>query len=195
MAEGYQSLQVSPATQPTSTGEVKLSAPPMTDIWRSPPAHDYLHAPIIYKSMKASAFRKARVTFSAKWTELYDQAGLVLVRPGTEPKKWVKAGTELEEGKPQISVVAADRWSDWSLQPQTSESLTIEFERKANGDKLESSLWIYAVEANERRPIRKITWMFEEDQEIWIGVYAARPAHGVSDALEVNFEGLTIDSV
>ena len=192
----FQSLNVGQPTMPTESGDLKLTAPPMTDIWRSPPAHDYLAAPIVYKSLKASAFRMARVRVSADWTKLYDQAGLVLVLPGTQPKKWVKAGTEMVDGTPQISVVVADRWADWSMQPQTSESLTVLFERKVKGDGgLETALGVSVVSNDGKvMPIRKVTWMFEEDQEIWIGVYAARPDYESSDALEVNFSDLTIDS-
>ena len=32
----------------------------------------------------------------------------------TKPK-WIKAGIELTVGKPHLSVVAKDRWVDWSL--------------------------------------------------------------------------------
>ncbi|RJE27001.1 hypothetical protein PHISCL_00702 [Aspergillus sclerotialis] len=46
-----------------------------------------------------------------------------------------------------------------------------------------------------RKVIREITWAFAErieDEECWVGVYAAKPADTVSD-LVVTFTGLDIE--
>ncbi|HEX9336913.1 MAG TPA: DUF1349 domain-containing protein [Pseudonocardiaceae bacterium] len=54
------------------------------------------------------------VGFVADFTDLYDQAGL-LVR--IDPSVWVKAGTELTDGMPHVSTVVTHGMSDWSQAP------------------------------------------------------------------------------
>lgn len=55
------------------------------------------------------------VSFVLDYTELYDQAGvLVRVDDGT----WVKAGVEISDGAPQLAaVVTMHGMSDWSMAP------------------------------------------------------------------------------
>lgn len=48
------------------------------------------------------------------FTDLYDQAGLMLVQSGT---RWIKAGIEINDGVPHLSAVVTDDFSDWSLAP------------------------------------------------------------------------------
>lgn len=54
------------------------------------------------------------VTFTADFTGLYDQAG-VLVRSDAE--HWIKAGVEVSDGAPQLGAVVTHGTSDWSLAP------------------------------------------------------------------------------
>lgn len=53
------------------------------------------------------------VSFTLDYDHLYDQAGL-LIRVDAET--WIKAGVEISDGQPQLSVVAGGR-SDWSAAP------------------------------------------------------------------------------
>ena len=113
----------------------------------------------------------------------------------THPR-WVKAGIEINDGKPWISVVARDEWADWSLAstPAGSDSnagktvkATIEFVKHDN------ALLVFVKDGEERRMIREVQWVFLDEQlekPCWIGVYAARPdAKGEAEgALEVHFE-------
>jgi len=46
------------------------------------------------------------------FTELYDQAGLLLYHG---PGQWIKTGIEFNDGIPQLSAVVTDSYSDWSL--------------------------------------------------------------------------------
>ncbi|MCC3381219.1 DUF1349 domain-containing protein [Paenibacillus farraposensis] len=48
----------------------------------------------------------------ASFTELYDQAGILLYQG---PEQWIKAGIEINDGIPQLSTVVTDGYSDWSL--------------------------------------------------------------------------------
>jgi len=55
------------------------------------------------------------VSFSLSgFTELYDQAGLML---WNGPANWIKAGVEMNDGVPHLASVVTDGYSDWSLTP------------------------------------------------------------------------------
>lgn len=48
------------------------------------------------------------------FTELYDQAGLMLWHG---PRSWIKAGIEINDGVPHLGAVVTHDFSDWSLAP------------------------------------------------------------------------------
>ena len=205
------------ATPPPTNEPFIITAPPNTDIWRKPPNLDVFTAPILYRTLPLAKFGRVRVTVSAGWKTLYDQGGLFFARPqgdGSLTKKWIKAGIEFFDGRACASVVAAEKWADWSLAPIESESVTLEFAREpplvaseGTGTKKVPSLWVYLVEGEEgrRRPIREVKWPFVrddggvvvgEEEECWVGVYAAKPTASQanpSEGLEVRFSGLTIE--
>lgn len=54
------------------------------------------------------------VEFTAAFSEQFDQAG-IFVRASSE--RWVKAGVEFADGRPQVGAVVTDGYSDWSLAP------------------------------------------------------------------------------
>ncbi|KAI9752045.1 MAG: hypothetical protein M4579_005773 [Chaenotheca gracillima] len=185
-----------------------VSAGPSTDVWRipQPDPRDDFSAPIAYRSCRMSSFKSARVSVTVEsqyWKNLYDQAGIILVRGGeniansnTSPRQWVKAGVERVNDANQISVVAADRFADWSLQPipgtnhGSSTVVTLEFERAVKHGEPASGLWVYIVDdKGGRTPIREVTWAFApqsdgqddgsaaaSEEQIWIGIYVARPS-------------------
>lgn len=198
-----------------------LTASPGTDIWKKPPSHSAFSAPIAYTSLPLSSFKRARVTVVADWKTLFDQGGLCLILPPEEAgreKRWVKTGVEFFNGVAHVSVVACDRWADWSLHypPLQNGKVTMEIEReiKATNEKT-CTLWIYIVEEHggskeKRRAVREVTWVFEDAEkeedaagwaqmECWVGVYAAKPNsndgdEGGEEDLEVVFEGLEVDN-
>lgn len=208
------------ATKTTTVPPFNLSSPAGTDIWRKPPTHDVFDSPtnpspLLKHSLKS--FQRARLTFAlpaASTLRQYDQAGLVLhfTKPGAEKgtlkDKWLKTGIEWYYGKPYISTVGTDQWSDWSVVPLSSfagneskPSATIEARREK--DQLGKSLWIYHIVKDgqgkeiERVPLREINWVFadEEGWEVGIGGYVARPTKEGGDAsLESEFaEGVEVE--
>jgi regulation of enolase protein 1 (concanavalin A-like superfamily) len=125
-------------------------------------------------------------------------------------EKWLKTGIEFYNGKPYVSTVGTDQWSDWSvvlldaLPSNTSRpSATIEARREK--DQLGKSLWVYQIISNEkgeeieRRPLREINWVFAEEEgwSVGIGGMVARPtSEGENDKslLEAEFQqGVTIE--
>ncbi|KAL3435651.1 hypothetical protein BDV09DRAFT_67466 [Aspergillus tetrazonus] len=172
--------------------EFTVKAPPETDIWAKPPSTERFNAPILYKSIPLDTFKRARVAFSANWSQKYDQGGLIIVLNGNNgDRKWVKTGIEFTHDKPHLSTVAKDRWADWSLLPVPSggTGATLEVVREPD-----DSLWIYLIQGVQKSPIREVTWVFAEEnvRDAWIGVYAARPSSAGGD-LVVNFASLIIE--
>ena len=189
-----------------------LRAAPGTDIWRKPSGRIDFSAPLCYCSFPTSAFRRARATVSAAWRTQYDQGGLCLVlsppTSGPEPIgaakawRWIKAGVELFNGRPSESIVSCDRAADWSMAPLATSgdggALTIEMEREERAGQLTSTLWVYVIEGETRRPVREVTWAFADvEEECWVGVYAAKPKpdqDGAERELVVQFDGVQIDA-
>lgn len=103
---------------------------------------------------------------------------------------------EFEDSKTFASVVAASPWSDWSLQRWNETSITVEAVRKGN------MLWIYALDGNERLPLRQTTWAFDGQdvgKAIEVGVYVAMPkglenAEGGGD-LTVRFQDFVVETI
>ncbi|KAH7357044.1 hypothetical protein BKA65DRAFT_496097 [Rhexocercosporidium sp. MPI-PUGE-AT-0058] len=195
----FNSSTTSPPPPPSSTS-FKLIAQPKTDIWRKvgPPEVSRFNAPILYKKITLSSFQRMRVTVSANWDTLYDQGGLILVIPQPDgTKKWVKSQIEFFQDEPFISTVSADRGADMSLlqtelKGERKNEVTLEFRKEHN------ALWVYVVDGEKRVPIREVTWVFGggEDQDCWVGVFAARPGIDAQDknrGLAVDFKGFELD--
>jgi regulation of enolase protein 1 (concanavalin A-like superfamily) len=189
----------------TPGGKVTLSATAPTDIWRKPPYLDVFTAPVISKSLPISSFKRVQVSVTGEWSTLYDQGGLIFVLPakksGTQ-KRWIKTGIEFYHNKPCMSVVAADEWADWSLsllspEKERAGKMMVEMEREREDGIWGSVLRISLVnEKGDKMPIREVTWAFhdlDEDDEILVGVYAAKPTKDERNELLVNFEGFEIE--
>ena len=56
----------------------------------------------------------AEISFSGAFLSKYEQAGLLLWESET---RWIKAGIEYADGRPNLAVVVTDGGSDWSMAP------------------------------------------------------------------------------
>ncbi|KAF5337555.1 hypothetical protein D9758_016682 [Tetrapyrgos nigripes] len=200
-----------------------ISAPPSTDIWRKPPSTNRFNAPthplLSSGPIPLNLFKRVRITFSAHWTSLYDQAGILLhltrsesaepASTGTSDPglsdRWLKTGVEYYMGKPFLSSVATQSYSDWSIVPtsETGGKTTIELRREV--DDTGTSLWIYHLviaddgKELERNPLREVAWFFAEEDEwrVDIRAMAARPASKEAvkgdENLVVEFERVDIE--
>jgi len=181
-----------------STTHLSASAP--TDYWRKPPALDVSSAPKDLKTVSSSQFHRARVTVSAPWTRLYDQGGLLVFFPNKSGGKqfWLKTGIEYYNGQANLSTVSAREWADWSLLPLESDTVTVEIEREHVDREAGtgSSLWVYLVEGEKRTAVREVTWAFEEEGDVQVGVYAARPTKSdneTGEAIRVSFSNFSTE--
>lgn len=191
-----------------------LRASPNTDLYATPHRGHVTTAPIHYKRISSSEFKSASVTINLPFAHLYDQAGLVVILPrkcqpepdlngpldnATAPQ-WIKAGIEFNDGLPQLSVVECETWADWSLGllPTGAIDETKKIARyRIKLERAGTALKLFAVDGQEKRLIRKLQWTFlEENEGMWIGAYACRPATaeavGGNDGVETedgNFVG------
>ena len=100
---------------------LRFTTAPQTDFWnnthygfRHTNGHAFLRATVGDFSAEAA--------FSARYAELYDQAGVML---RVDDDNWLKTGIEFTDNKPHMSVVVtrADR-SDWSVVPLPEAAMT-----------------------------------------------------------------------
>lgn len=119
----------------------------------------------------------------------------------TNQKRWIKTGIEFYQGKPMMSVVAADLWADWSLLPLSASAekegkMSVVVERKESKGEWGTVLVVKLVGEDGELPIREVTWAFhdlDESEEIWVGMAVAKPTHGEKEELTVTFEGFEIE--
>ncbi|EGX88285.1 hypothetical protein CCM_08328 [Cordyceps militaris CM01] len=183
-----------------------LSAGPDTDIWKKPPTKDVFNAPFTtHSSNPMGQFRSAQVTFSAAYTQRYDQAGLLfrLTHP-TQPaqRKWVKTGIELYEGRPRLSTVSCDTWADWSVGPVADAGEVATGRRgvtvrvRSEGDDNGRSWWVYCVDGETETPLREICWVADAQYNGWtldVAALAARPAKEGTEQLHAKFDDFTVE--
>lgn len=160
-------------------------------------------APMIYKTLPSSIFKSLTITIFAPWKTQYDQGGLILAFPSpsgpsfdtsTKGLKWIKAGIEYFSNQCVLGVVGTDRYSDWSISPMKQEyhqKATFKIERDGE------TLWVYAKQDGGERliPMREVKWAFMEgrlDEDVWVGVYAAKPKKDEGGSEEDSEKGIEV---
>ena len=83
-----------------------------TDFWRET-HYGFVRDNGHFLYAEAEGDFSAKVTFSARYEHLYDQAGLML---RADARRWIKFGIEWTDGAAHLSVVVTDGRSDWSAQ-------------------------------------------------------------------------------
>jgi regulation of enolase protein 1 (concanavalin A-like superfamily) len=100
-----------PASWSGSLDDLTVECEPGTDFWRTTHygfVRDSGH--FAFEPLGDSVAVRFRGDFAAQ----YDQAGLML---RVDSEHWIKAGIELADGRPWLSVVVTRGLSDWSQQP------------------------------------------------------------------------------
>ena len=160
-----------------STEGVIIRPKAKTDLWRKTYYEPVLirdSAPFLYHSFKPSDHRWMFETdFELVAESQFDQAGVHL---RVDETRWLKAGIEFVDGKPRLSCVVTNDFSDWSTQAWAiGENGTIHCKLRLHGCANAS----FVVEA----------WMIDhwefiriahldglaKDTEIKVGLYAACP--------------------
>ncbi len=134
----------------------------------------------------------ARVVVHGKYEALYDQAGLML-RAGD--LYWIKAGVEMTDGVPHLSVVVTRECSDWSVIPLPDLRGPIELRLSRHGAAIR-------VEYRPAGDAGSIRWNMArlahfphpsgESAPFDVGVMACSPQRTEGPGFEAEFEGLGI---
>ncbi|MGL5008990.1 MAG: DUF1349 domain-containing protein [Paracoccaceae bacterium] len=92
---------------------VTLTTGPNTDFWRET-HYGFIRHSGHHLAHPVTGDFTARVTVTADYQALYDQAGLMLRLSDTH---WIKAGIEHTDGAPVFSTVVTNQYSDWATLP------------------------------------------------------------------------------
>lgn len=82
-----------------------------TDFWRIT-SYDFIHDNGHFLAMPVSGDFTAQLRIRAAFSEMYDQAGL-MVR--LDERRWIKAGIECSDNELMMSTVLTNEQSDWAV--------------------------------------------------------------------------------
>lgn len=94
-----------------------LAPPAKKDFWRKTYYEPILikdDGPFLYRRLSAEKWYTIETSFRLTAERQFDQAGL-MVR--LDADHWIKAGIEAVDGRPRLSCVVTNGYSDWSTQP------------------------------------------------------------------------------
>ncbi|NJQ03559.1 DUF1349 domain-containing protein [Streptomyces sp. PLAI1-29] len=111
--ETAQWLNRPPRATTDDTGALVVTTADGTDFWRRT-SYGYIRDDGHALLTPFPQGGMVEVTFEADFTDLYDQAGLMI---RVDAENWVKAGIEYTDGAPHLSAVVTREFSDWSQSP------------------------------------------------------------------------------
>lgn len=110
-------------------GKLEIVTDKDGDFWRTT-HYGFVHDNGHFFYDERSGDFTASVSFEADYERLYDQAGLMI---RVDEHHWIKAGIEFVHGHRNLSVVATNETSDWSVQPWTGGArVWLQFVRKGD---------------------------------------------------------------
>jgi uncharacterized protein len=156
------------------------TAPPGTDYWRIT-HYGFIHdnGPFRYQEQAGNFEAKVRIT--AKYHELYHQAGLMI---RIDDQNWIKAGIEFLNGKQSVSAVVTREFSDWSVLGCHDNPAFLWLRMQRYHDTVQVS---YSRDNQEWSMIRLA--YFPPQVRVKIGMMAAAPG---KEALQVTFDHFSI---
>lgn len=164
-------------------GVLRLKTAAETDFWRKThygfikDSGHFLHTEI------AGDF-ELLVQFSGNYTELYDQAGLMI---SLDKENWIKAGIEYVDGVQNASAVVTRDGSDWSVVPLNGMPSTFFIKAKRGNDYVEIS---YSLDGTTFQLLRQA--YFPPSPSLKIGLMAASPK---GKGFEVVFDNFKIKEI
>ncbi|WP_431299667.1 DUF1349 domain-containing protein [Tabrizicola sp. BL-A-41-H6] len=102
-----------PAAVNEGADGLTVTTGPSTDFWRET-FYGFIRHSGHHLAQPITGDFTARVTITADYQALYDQAGLMLRLSDTH---WIKAGIEHTDGQPVFSTVVTNGQSDWATLP------------------------------------------------------------------------------
>ena len=105
-----------PLSETMTDGVLTVETGDQTDFWRET-FYGFVHDNGHFGFTEVSGDFSAEVSFAGDYTELYDQAGMMI---RLDAQTWLKAGIEYTDGQQHLSVVVTRGVSDWSVLPLTA---------------------------------------------------------------------------
>lgn len=105
-----------------SKGQLVIAPPAKKDFWRKTYYSPVLvkdDGPCLFAHLPLSKTATVETSFTLKPARQFDQAGLCI---RIDNEHWLKAGIEVVDGKPRLSCVVTNIYSDWSTQPWSGDS-------------------------------------------------------------------------
>ena len=132
-----------PPSHRVEPDQLTITTGPATDFWRGT-FYGFTRHSGHHLAHPVTGDFTARVTITADYQALYDQAGLMLRLSDTH---WIKAGIEHTDGQPVFSTVVTNTHSDWATLPLPfpASPLTLRLTRHAEAIRVDvqepSGLW------------------------------------------------------
>jgi regulation of enolase protein 1 (concanavalin A-like superfamily) len=164
-------------------GVFRLKTDPKTDFWRKT-HYGFIseNGHFLYTSQQGDF--ELSLKFSGKYTDLYDQAGLMIF---LDNENWIKAGVEYVEGIQNASAVVTRDCSDWSVAPLEGMPESFFIKARRGRDYVEIS---YSLDGQDFRLLRQA--YFPPSPSLQIGLMAASPK---GSGFEVTFDSLDIETI
>jgi len=163
-------------------GIFHITAAPRTDFWRK--THDGSirdNGHFYFQHMSGDFV--AQVKVSGQYTDLYDQAGLMIRQDET---CWLKCGIEYVNGVQHASAVVTRDWSDWSILPlENPPAIWLKLER--HGATVEVS---YSLDGQDYSLIRQA--FLSEAESLQVGLMMAAPT---GNGFAAAFEGFSVQEL
>ena len=121
----------------------------------------------------------SQVRFSGRFQSKYEQAGLLLWE---SENRWIKAGIEYADGRPNLAVVVTDGRSDWSMAPADEQATDCTIRMTVT----ESAVIVHARQRQKWQILRVANFVSRGAR---IGPMACSP---LSDQLEVTFSDFCV---
>lgn len=131
-AEEGSDTEASAASTTKSRSSVLVLCPPAKkDFWRKTYYDPLLvkdDGPFLYTALNADERYTVETSFVLHAQHQFDQAG-ILIRLDSD--RWIKTGIEVVDGRPRLSAVVTNCYSDWSTQGWQSYTTTTDLETNA----------------------------------------------------------------
>lgn len=102
-----------PASWSAGADSLRVVTDAKTDFWRTT-YYDFVRDSGHFLGRAVDGPFTVQLHVDARFTDLYDQAGLMVRIDDT---RWLKAGVEFSDGQPMLSTVLTNGLSDWTTMP------------------------------------------------------------------------------
>ncbi len=155
-----------PTAWSQDTNKITVTSDAQTDFWRVT-RHNFIADNGHFYYQEITGDFSVLVKISGEYTDLYDQAGLMVRQ---DELVWMKCGIEFLNGVQQASAVVTRDFSDWSVVPLAGNPSSVWFKVLRIGSAIEVS---YSLDNHDYSMIRE-TYLSEK-ATLQVGLMIAAP--------------------